>query len=228
MNRLLAAALKPANRGSLLDVLVFLANLGLTPWLAGYVLGVIDNADRDRGAALGLGMLALGALVLPAAGAVLKRWHTHRRLGTQAAGLLSRTGCLFSPLFYFPLTLVVTSAVLAGLSNSLLPGIADHGGLFTTLAVLGVAVSAVQTALVYSYFSPPRQAPRSAFLRSGASDFLGDVCLNLNMVLYQVLWGMLSSTPFSPLAEDLQRPQAWATLLLANLSTIVRVLFGAR
>lgn len=132
-----------------------------------------------------------------------------------------------------------------------------NGARFLSLLGLVLAVSIGQTILVYRYFSPPARAPAHAFLRSPNSELLGDACLYVNMALYQVLWSAMSQTPFGPvtgvedaagrlfflafasllvylpprmfyLAEDLRRPFAWLTLLLANGAVIASVFFGVR
>jgi uncharacterized protein (DUF486 family) len=92
-------------------------------------------------------------------------------------------------------------------------------------------------------------------LRSPTSDWLGDVCIYVNMILFQILWNLLLSAPFARiagvadfagrlfvlgfvallvyfpprifyLAEDINRPAAWGTILLANAPALLRVLFG--
>lgn len=252
------ASLKPLfaapYRGNLLDVLVFLLNLGLAPWLGDYLLYLFRTADTKTDSSPVLGLLGIAALVLPILGASLKRWHTHQRLGKRGATLMEGMGCLFSPLFYFPLTLVIVSGILAGLAPILFPGADQRGGLFVVLSVLGVGVSIAHTVVVYRYFTPPSQNPSNAFFRSPISEVLGDICLSLNMMLYQVVWNALSSASLGPLkdfedfagrvffltfislliyfpprmiylVEDLRRPLSWLTLFLANLPMMVR-LFG--
>jgi len=93
------------------------------------------------------------------------------------------------------------------------------------------------------------------FLLSRQSENLGDLCLFLNMILFQVFWNMLTFAPlghpssllefggrlfflcfialliyFPPrmfyLAEDINRRRTWLTMLLANSPVIIRVLIG--
>ena len=88
------------------------------------------------------------------------------------------------------------------------------------------------------------------------SEILGDVCLFLNMILFQVFWNMLTFAGlahpssalefagrlfflcfialliyFPPrmfyLAEDIHRPRTWIMMLLANSPVIIRVLIGS-
>jgi len=219
-------------------------------------------------AKLALGLSCLGMWILPAAGAVLKRWHFHQRLKAQVnigeseeakltGGLTEGVaGCLFNPLFYFCLNLVIMSAILTGLGDVLFgKALLNNGPLFISLVIAGLVFTIIQTFLIYRYFSPPKQPPQSKFLRSPQSEALGDICLFLNMILFQVVWNLLTFAPlgrpssflefggrlfflsfialliyFPPrmfyLAEDINRPRTWLTMLLANSPVILRVLFG--
>jgi hypothetical protein len=132
----------------------------------------------------------------------------------------------------------------------------DTATVFIPLIFSGLILTIVQTYLIYSYFSPPKKPPQSKFLRSPQSENLGDICLFLNMILFQVFWNMLTFAPlghpssllefggrlfflsfiamliyFPPrmfyLAEDINRPRTWLTMLLANSPVIVRVLIGS-
>jgi hypothetical protein len=114
----------------------------------------------------------------------------------------------------------------------------------------------VQTALVYRYFLPPKKAPSLSFLRDPASEQAADLCIFVNMILFQVFWNIvISQFPFERvtsvgefalnffvlsflallvyfpprifyLAEDIKRPATWLTILLANSPTILRALLG--
>jgi hypothetical protein len=197
---------------------------------------------------------------LPAAGAVMKRWHFHQRLKAQGktaeAEETKLAGCLFNPLFYFCLNLLITSAVIASLGQFVFGrALMDTGSVFIPLIIGGLILTIVQTYLIYQYFYPPKNPPRSQFLREPQSEALGDICLFVNMMLFQVFWNLLTFTPlgrpssfldfagrlfflsfvalliyFPPrmfyLAEDINRPRTWVTMLLANSPVIVRVLIG--
>jgi len=131
----------------------------------------------------------------------------------------------------------------------------NHGMIFAPVIVLGLVLTVVQTYLIYKYFSPPRKPPPSPFLLSPQSEMLGDICFFLNMILFQAIWNLLSFASlgrptsffdvagrvfflsfvalliyFPPrmfyLAEDINRPRTWLTMLLANSPVIVRVVFG--
>lgn len=249
------------NRGMLLDVFVFVANIFLMRFLTRLFIDVFSEVSAENPLAkLALGLVFVAMWILPAAGAVLKRWHFHRRLSAQGRGAVSMetnlAGCLFNPLFYFCLNLVITSLVLTSLGEFLFGRrLLNTPGVFIPLVFAGLFLTIVQTYLIYSYFSPPKKPPRSQFLRSQQGERLGDICLFLNMILFQVFWNMLTFFPlghpssllefggrlfflcflalliyFPPrmlyLAEDIHRRRTWLTMLLANSPVIVRVLIG--
>jgi len=100
------------NRGILLDVVVFIANIFLMRLMSTYVLGLFDAASNDDSAAqLILTLGCIGMWILPASGALLKRWHFHQRLRAEHKTIaiedVKLAGCLFNPIFFFCLNLVV-------------------------------------------------------------------------------------------------------------------------
>ena len=259
--RHLAKLFAKKNRGLLLDVFVFVLNIFLMRFLTGLFIGVFKEVDTGNPLAqLALGLTFVLMWILPAAGAVLKRWHFHERLKAQGKTAESEetalAGCLFNPLFYFCLNLLLTAAVLSSLGLFLFgPRGIDSAAIFVPGVFIGMFLTIIQTYLIYRYFIPPKKPPKSQFLLTPQSDALGDVCLFLNMMLFQVFWNMLTFAGlphpsgvgefagrlfvlcfiamlvyFPPrmfyLVEDIHRRRTWVTMLLANSPVIIRVLIG--
>lgn len=250
------------NRGLLLDIFVFILNIVLMRWLTGYFLQLVHLANGDeRLAQFMLTGLCLSMWILPAAGAVMKRWHFHQRLkkeGKTAEWDDGPGGCLFNPIFYFCLNLVLMSAIVAGLGAFLFGNkVSDNGAIFVPLIFFGLFCTIAQTYLIYRYFSAPKKPPRSEFLRHPESELLGDICIFVNMILFQIIWNTLTFAGlgrpsgvleffgrlfflcflamliyFPPrmfyLVEDMNRGRTWAMMLLANSPVIVRVLIGTK
>lgn len=254
----LRALAAPWNRGILLDLVVFALNLVLVRLLARDFVGVVRAVSAgDAGAEWVLGGFFLALFVLPAAGAVLKRWHFHQERGTRRrpgeAGAQA-WGCLLNPAFYFAVSVVVAmSAGVLFAQRIFGEGFRERAEVFLPLVFGVMALSIVQTALVYRYLDPPRHAPRGAFWRDGRSALLGDACIFLNMILFQVLWNVLLSGPFQRvtdledfagrlfllwfvsilvyfpprifyLADDANRRTSWLTMLLATSPVVLHVL----
>jgi hypothetical protein len=79
--RPLARLFAKTNRGLLLDVLVFIVNLFLMHFVTRLFMGVFAEVSAENPLAQLVLTLTLAAMwILPAAGAVLKRWHFHERL----------------------------------------------------------------------------------------------------------------------------------------------------
>jgi len=245
----------------LLDIVIFVANLLLMRKLTRLFIEVFGQVSaKNPLAKLILGFVCLAMFILPALGAVLKRWHFHQRLKAEGKTVESEntvlSGCLFNPLFYFCLNLVIMSAIITGLGEQLFgKNLLNNGPVFITSTFIGLGVTIVQTFLIYQYFSPPKNPPKQEFLREPQSETLGDICIFLNMIFFQVAWNLLTFAPlgrvssftdfagrlfflsfvalliyFPPrifyLAEDINRPRTWLTMLLANSPVIVRILFG--
>ncbi len=276
--------LAETNRGVLLDIVVFVTNLGLMGLMTNYFVDVIRRAgEDDPKAQLILLMCALAMFVLPAAGAVLKRWHFHKRRKataqkqedkekiesnagawlfnpmnpeSKAAQGCSNLGCLFNALFQFVLAIFLLAVVMSLLQALVFGKSADQAKVFVPLVVLSLVMCVVQTVLIYRYFTPPKNPPKRTFWRDSKSELLGDLCIFVNMIFFQVFWNIvirdfpsMRVTSFSNLAgnvfffsflallvyfpprifylaEDFNRPATWITMFLANAPTIVRALFG--
>lgn len=248
------------NRGLLLDVFVFVLNIFLMRLLTRHFINIFAEASADDPIAkIALGLTLLAMWILPPAGAVMKRWHFHQRLKAQGISIEKEetklAGCLFNPISYFCLNLVITSALLATLGELFFGKGMPNGPVFVSLTIIGLILTVIQTYLIYRYFIPPKKPPQSPFLLSRQSETLGDVCLFLNMILFQVGWNMLTFMDlgrpknlldfsgrlfflsfialliyFPPrmfyLAEDIHRRRTWLTMLLANSPVIVRILIG--
>jgi uncharacterized protein YqgC (DUF456 family) len=233
-----------------LDLTVFALNVLLMRELARQFVSIVRRASGgDGGASAFVAVYLLLMLVLPAAGAVLRRWHFHRRRaarGERGEAGAEAWGCLLNPVFFLAVSIVIATmagVMLAGLLFG--KDFGERAEIFLPL-MLGVLVfSIVQTVLVYRYLTPPRTPPRGAFWRGPRSEALGDACIFLNMILFQVIWNVMLSAPmprvggwedvagrvfflwflailvyFPPrifyLAEDARRPRSWATILLAT------------
>src|SRR5882724_12713374 len=173
----LATLFAKTNRGLLLDVFVFVINVFLMRLLTKQFIDLFSQVSaEDPTAKLALGLTLLAMWILPAAGAVLKRWHFHQRLKGRNSPVdfdeSTLGGCLFNPLFYFCLNLVITSAVIASLGEFVFGRRSlDRGAVFVPLIFGGLILTIFQTFLIYRYFSPPKKPP-SKFLRSPQSETL--------------------------------------------------------
>jgi len=247
-----------SNRGMLLDVVVLGVNLLGVTVLEGFFLNVIRQAAAsDPAAMFVLFGCAVALMVLAPLGATLKRWHFHRRLEGRQVDISGRvSGCLFNPIFYFCLTAVIFAAVNAFIMQRLFGNREPSGAVFVPSIFLGLGLIILHTWLVYRFFSPPKQAPKSAFMRGPASELLGDACLFVNMLLFQLIWNLLSfagvGAPGGPveavarlailcflalllyfpprmfyLAEDAGKARTWLMILLANAPVIARMLLGS-
>ncbi len=249
------------HRGILFDIIIFLVSVFLMHTLTGNFIGLAQAANEgDKVAGFAVFLFCLGIFILPPLGAVLKRPHFHYRLKLQGktapGGETFLTGCLFNPIFYFCLNVVIVSALNAFIIQFFYGGKDPGETVFVSMVIGGLVFVIIQTFLVYRFFSAPKKEPRSEFFRSPLSEILGDLCIFLNMILFQVMWGVFGRTElgkvagvedflgrlflicflalliyFPPrifyLAEDLRRPAAWFTILLANSPMIVRILLGA-
>ena len=250
-----------SNRGLLLDLVVFVANLFLMRWLTGLFIDLFSQVSAEEPLAkFALSMTAVSMWILPAAGAVLKRWHFHQRQKERARIFDheegSVAGCLFNPIFSFCLNIVLVSVIVAGLGDVLFGrALLENGAIFLPMIFTGLFLTILQTFLIYRYFSAPNKPPKHEFMRSPQSELLGDVCIFVNMILFQIAWNLLTFAEFGPpsgvveflgrifflsfiallvyfpprmlyLAEDLHRRSTWLTMLLANSPVIARVVIG--
>jgi hypothetical protein len=248
------------NRGLLLDIVVFIANLFLMRLLTQQFIKLFGEVSAENPVAkLGLSITLAAMWILPAAGAVLKRWRHHLRRDPESKPVYESVpgGCLFNPLFYFCLNLVISAAVLTSVGDLLFGKRGMDTAAVAVPTIIGIFFLTVfQTFLIYRYFSPPKRRPRWKFLTTPQSAMLGDVCLFLNMILFQVFWNMLTFAGlghpsgvteflgrlfllcflalliyFPPrmiyLADDIRRRRTWLMMLLANSPVIIRVLIGS-
>jgi hypothetical protein len=259
----LANLFSESNRGLLLDLVVLVANLFVMGKLTGLFVDLFSYVSAEEPLAkLALSLTGLAMWILPAAGAVLKRWHFQQRRKQAKANQSFENeydgpdGCLFSPIFYLSLNLVIMCVIVAGLGDLLFgKALLENGSLFVPLILGGLFLTILQTILIYRYFSPYQRPPRFEFLQRRESELLGDICIFVNMILFQVAWNLMTMSPLGPpsgvaeligrimflsfialliyfpprmlyLAEDLHRRSTWWTMLLANSPVIARVVLG--
>ena len=185
-----------ANRGVLLDVIVFLVNVILMTILSRQLANLFLQARTEKLAKAAVAVFCLALIFLQPIGGLLKRRRAHRRraeLDHVPAGRLILPAYFLSQLVF-----------LIGGSGQVVDFVfgqesgrdsADYFGLppgLFTLLFLGIPTLALaNTFILWFYFLPPRHKPLSQWFESPLSEALGDVLLFLNMIGFQAFWGVL-------------------------------------
>jgi hypothetical protein len=191
------------NRGMLLDIVVFLLNVFLMRWLSRYFMNIFQQVSNgDRFAEVVMLVFFVGIFLLPPLGAILKRPHVHQRLQLKGKDIdLSDNnnfiGCLGNPIFYFILSVLLYIAISTLVQTVVYGDEKLDNAVQGVISAFSLPVAAVQTFFVYRYFSPLKHPPRTAFFRSPLSELLGDVSIYLNMILFQIVWNVITSTNYS-------------------------------
>jgi hypothetical protein len=186
-----------ANRGILLDVIVFFVNVVLMTVLSRQLSNLFHQANANDTLAKGaVVVFCIGLAFLQPVGAILKRRRAHERKPDLNHVPL---GCLFVPAYF--LTQLVFLIGASGLIVDLLSAqsqtseSADYFGLppgLFTLLFLGVpALAGLNTFVFRFYFQKPGHRLLVNFLDTPRAEALGDICLFLNMIGYQAFWGLL-------------------------------------
>ena len=181
------------NRGILLDVVVFLINVLLMRAITILSLHLVQRAEEDVLAKLAIGFFFAGLLFLQPLGPTLRRWSFHQRTPFDTA---SGVGCL---LFWFMFVYLVMMLIISGAAAILISEVIFEkdsvGSDIGVLALLGgFGWSIVSTVVIYRYFLQPKKKPRWTFLASPRAEQLGDVCMFLNVICLQILWGGLTAS----------------------------------
>lgn len=185
-----------ANRGILLDLVVFIVNLILMTILSRLLANLIHQANTDIIAQAAMVLFCLGLVFLQPLGAILKRRRAHLRSPKMDHVPL---GCLFLPAYFLAQLLFLISAggnlveIVLGKNSG--GETADFFGLprwlFTALFLGIPALAIANTAIVYFYFQRPKREPLFSLLVSPSTELLGDAFLFLNMIGYTAFWGLL-------------------------------------
>jgi hypothetical protein len=185
--------LAPQNRGNLLDIFVFVFNLSLMWIITRLSLSLVRQAETDRPAMLAVSLFFAGLLVLQPIGPILKRWSFHQR---NVGGSSAATGCLIT-FYIFPYVVIM---LIISLQASLyfLEAFRDSRWQEISYPILlgGIVISFVNAVLIYRYFLTPKRQPRWRFLTTTQAEWLGDTCMLLNVICFQILWSGFTASPF--------------------------------
>jgi hypothetical protein len=133
--------------------------------------------------------------------------------------------------------------------------VSDDDSLFIVYALAGFLISVVHSLAVYRYFTSPTKEPKIKAFYGPSSGTIGDALLFVNIILFQILWNIVGQIPAQSMstlgdymvrtfflvcmalliyfpsrifysAEDIKKPLAWFTILLANSPLIVRFIYS--
>jgi hypothetical protein len=253
-----AAICLPRNRGLLLDLVIFVVQILMFAFLAQRLATIAHLALAGNVfAKASMAVFCLFVTILSPIGALLKRHTTRQRNPNFDSEFREVNAQLkgWSVAVYLgsQLMFLIFASVLANETAELLFGKSYLRSLFLPLFFFLPMLALINTAIFVFYFVPSRERPLFRFQASPQADLVGDCCLFLNMILFQMLWGYLMTDLthdesglgsrfftfgftalfiyFPPrllyLAEDAKQPRTWWLMVFANLPTIVRLIFAS-
>ncbi|MDT7604575.1 MAG: hypothetical protein QOF61_2572 [Acidobacteriota bacterium] len=195
------------NRGILLDVVVFLFQLALMRVLVGALADLIREAQEDATAKAEVALFCLGLCFLQPVGAMLKRRRLSQRRADEEnayAQVVKNFGCYY----------LVAQLILMGAGISFIMGVFGKPHLLDSVwlgqLLVALPLAFLNLGIMSLSLTPPRRKPLSKFFASPQSEMLGDLCLFLNMILWQMFWGFLMSFRASSITDEL----IWVSLFI--------------
>lgn len=248
------------NRGIVLDVIVFVVNLILMSDASTRIndwIGIGRGRPNDAGAMGIMAAYCALACLLPATGAFLKyvsgsQKHTpHFYRKTWGKQFFSMMTIILILQFLSQAVFFIAEYNYQGKLLALMPDASTLSLFLKVLLPVCVIFILINPIMVRVNFTKNRRHYLTGFVR-GTVEFFGDTALFLNMILFQVFWGIfmadltqdwggvlervlaLAITSlllyFPPrlmyLADDGHRGIAWVTMLLANIPIIIRIIIA--
>ena len=183
------------NRGILLDVTVFLFQLILIRLLTTLSLSFVSQAEQNAFPKTAISLFLIGLFVLQPLGPILKRWSFHQHFKSFVNDGSGLTSLLLSVYKFFYIAAMWIMIYLAYLYFSdAFPNF--HSEQIEKLVVAGAFVLPVFSGyVVFKYFREPKKAPRWKFLMTPRAEALGDLCMFLNVICFQMLFSVYVSSP---------------------------------
>lgn len=198
----------PRNRGILLDIAVFIFQLFLIRLLTKLSIEFTRRAEQDTRAKVAIGLFLIALFVLQPVGPILKRWSFHQHFPgfEQDQGALLSIVLVIYRFFYIGAMWIMIYIAVVYFASAF-PG-AYSDSKEKLIVALGLALPILAGFVVFRYFRRPAwDRPESAhllsgifspikwFLKSPTAEVLGDLCMFLNIVCFQVLFGVYVASP---------------------------------
>jgi hypothetical protein len=161
---------------------------------------------------------------------------------------------LFNPLLYFGILVFTSMVIISLANELIIgKSISDDDSTFIVFILVGFLISVVHSLTVYRYFTSPTKEPKNKMWYDSMSGNYGDILLFVNILFFQILWNIVGQIPSQSMhtlgdyslraffligmslliyfpsrifysAEDIKKPLAWLTMLLAISPLIIRFL----
>ena len=183
------------NRGLLLDLSVFVFQLISMRLLAAIVVRFIRQAEDDYLATTAIGLFLVGLFVLQPIGPSLKRWSFHEHFSSfekQRSGFTSFLLSVYK-VFYIAALWIMIYLAYTYFINAF-PDFQSEK-LEKIVVVAAMVLSGVAGTVIFRYFRRPKKQPRWKFLMTPQAEALGDLCMFLNIICFQILFNVYASSP---------------------------------
>jgi hypothetical protein len=183
------------NRGLLLDATIFLFQLILIRLLTTLSLGFARQAEEDVLAKTAISLFLVGLFVLQPLGPILKRWSFHQHFKSfdnDEGGFTSLVLSVYKFFYIAAMWIIIYIAYLYFIEA--FPD--SHSERSEKIVVAGAIVLPVVSGFViFRYFRRPTKPPRWKFLMTPQAEALGDLCMFLNVICFQMLFSVYVSSP---------------------------------
>ncbi|HEY3028333.1 MAG TPA: hypothetical protein VGJ55_19450 [Pyrinomonadaceae bacterium] len=183
------------NRGLLLDATVFLFQLLLLHFLTRLSINFLNQAEENVWAKTTISLFLIGVFLLQPLGPILKRWTFHQHFKSfenDQSGFASLLLSFYKFFYIGAMCIMIYMAYLYFIEAY--PDL--HSERTEKLVVAAALVLPVVNGIViFRYFHKPKIPPRWKFLATTQAATLGDLCMFLNVICFQLLFSVYVSSP---------------------------------
>jgi hypothetical protein len=179
--------------------------------LASLLADLIVRAKEDVIAKGQMAVFCLSLCFLQPIGILLKRYQvTHLNPDTEAAydKVVYSFGCYY----------IVSQVIMIGAATSfLMAALGQHHVLDTVCfgqLFVALSLAILNLWIINLYVTPLTHKPFHRLLESRQAELLGDLCLLLNLILWQMFWGFLMWNFFQPSPAPINEELLWISPFL--------------
>ncbi|PWT92799.1 MAG: hypothetical protein C5B55_05645 [Blastocatellia bacterium] len=184
------------NRGLLLDVFVFVFQLLLLRLLTKLSIGFFQQAEHDAFPKLVIAFFLLGLFLLQSLGPMLKRWSFHQRFPDFERNMGGLTSLLLSFYRFFYIGAMAIMLFLAYVYFAEAIKLEYSDAIEKAIVAAALVLPIASAVAVFRFFHKPSDRfGKFTLLESPLAETLGDLCMLLNIIGFQILFSVYVSSP---------------------------------